>query len=107
MKARTLTSLLGVIFTAALVLAPPTLAYYPHSEGEYFDYGYENDWDIDQDYFYDNYGDYGYSRPPYYDSYRSYDYDDYYGYEHPSGLFGYWGKDTEHHRRGHRHHHLF
>jgi len=115
MKLKTLTGVLGILLAAVFVLASPAFAYHPHNEGGYFGYGYENNWDIDRDYSYGDdrdysygdYEDYGYGRSPYYGSGRYYDYDNYYGSEHPSGLFGYWGKDADHHRRGHRHHHWF
>jgi hypothetical protein len=117
MKVRTLASLLGTVLATTLVFTPLVFAYHPHYEDGYSDYEYGNEWDhgwdVDRDYSYGSYRDYGYSRPPYYGGYRHDDYDDryddyddYYGYEHPSGLFGYWGQDAEHHRRGHRHHHL-
>ena len=109
MQIRTLIAVLGILLAAVFVIAPSAFAYHPHYEGGYYGDGYDNDreWDIDRDDLYGNYGDYGYDRSPYYDSYRYDDYDDYYGYEHPSGLFGYWGKDADHHRRGHQHHHWF
>jgi hypothetical protein len=108
MKARTRTTLLGVLCAVALVLTPSAFAYHPHDGDGYNDYRYGDDWAEDQDdFYYGGYDEYGYGRSPYDGSDRCDEYDDSYHYEHPSGLFGYWGKDAEHHRRGHRHHHLF
>ena len=112
MKARTLTRILGVILPAALVITSPVFAHDPYyngghvdhdySYGGHVDHEYGNGRHVDHDYSYGGHVDHEYTRSPYYgDRY----YDD--GYGHPSGFFGYWGKDARHHYRGHRHHHWF
>ena len=111
MKARTLTRILGVILPAALIFTAPVLAHdsydggghvdHDYSNGGHVDHDYRNGGHVDHDYSSGGYGTHGYARPPYYGDGHSY------GYGHPSGAFGYWGKDARHHARGHRHHHGF
>jgi hypothetical protein len=112
MKARTLTRALGVILSAALVIASPVFAHSPYysghvdhdySYGGHVDHEYGAGWSGDHDYAYGGYGARGYARSPYYGGGSHAD-----GYGHPSGVFGYWGKDARHHYwRGHHHHHWF
>lgn len=109
MKPRTLSRVLGVILPAALIVAVPVFAHDTHSRGGHVDHDYSygghvdheygNGWHVDHDYSYGGHVDHEYRGRPYYgrDSY----------YDHPSGLFGFWGKDARHHRRGHHHHHVF
>jgi hypothetical protein len=111
MKARTLTQALGVILSTALVLASPVLAHNPYysghvdhdySSGGHVDHEYGTGWSGNHNYAYGGHGAPGYARPPYSGDRYSYD-----GSGHPSGAFGYWGKDARHHARGHYHHHWF
>jgi|GEM_PF-6690390 len=112
MKARILTRVLGVLLPTALFLTAPVFAYDVHYRGGHVDHDYSSGghvnheygtgWSRGRDYAYGSYRAPGYTRPP--------DYGDrYYGGDgHPSGAFGYWGKDARHHyRRGHQHHHGF
>ena len=111
MKARTLTRALGVILSAALVIASPVFAHSPYDSGHvdhdysyrgHVDHEYDTGWSGDRDHAYRGHGAPGYARPPYYGGGSYGD-----GYRHPSGVFGYWGKDARHHARGHYHHHWF
>ena len=111
MKTRILTGALGMILSGALVIASPVFAYDSHYRGGHVDHDYSfgghvdheygNGWHVDHDYSYGGHVNRGYVGPSYYGQ------GSYYGYGHPSGLFGYWGKDARHHLRGHQHHHAF
>src|SRR5262245_12832900 len=112
MKIKTLTRALGVILSAAVVMASPAFAHSPYysghvdhdySYGGHVDHEYGAGWSENHHYTYGSYGDPGYVRPPYAGDRYAYD-----GYGHPSGVLGYWGKDARHHYlRGHQHHHWF
>lgn len=119
MKSRTLTRILGIILPAALVVASPVFAHDPYyggghvdhdySNGGHVDHDYRNGGHMDHDYSYGGHVDHDYSYGGYGNrGYAPYHGDGYsYGYGHPSGAFGYWGKDARHHARGHYHHHWF
>ncbi len=111
MKIKSLTRALGVILSAAVVIASPALAHSPYygghidhdySYGGHVDHEYGVGWYGTHHYAYGGYGDPGYVGPSYSGDRYAYD-----GYGHPSGFLGYWGKDARHHARGHFHHHWF
>lgn len=109
MKTRFFSGVLGSVLSALLFFAVPAFAYNSHdrsghddhtsSYGRHGDRDYRSGGHIDRNYSSRGYGDYAYRERPYYG------YDSYTGYGHPSGRFGYRGKDARHHRRGHQHHH--
>lgn len=74
MKARILTRALGVILSAALVIASPVFAHSPYDSGHvdhdysyggHVDHEYGTGWYRDRAYTYRGYGAPGYARPPY------------------------------------------
>jgi len=111
MKARTLTGVLGMVLSTALVFISPVFAHDSHqgegyvnhgnAYGENFGHSYDHGWRTNHSDPSGGYGDHRYARSPYngYGSFDGY-------YDHPAGTRGYQGKDARHHyRRSHGHHH--
>ncbi len=112
MKTSTLTGALGVILATVLILTSPVFARDSHYRSGHGDHGYSYRGHVNHayglgrhvrdGYSYGGHGGHGYAGRLYYG--RGYSH----GYGHLSEVFGYWGKDARHHRRGHyRHHHGF
>jgi len=106
MKARTLTGVLGMVLSTALVLASPVFAHDSHHGNGYVNrgnaysgnFGHSDDhgWRANHGSPSGDYGGHRYAGSPYYGYGSS---------NHPAGTRGYRGKDARHHRRGHQYHH--